>query len=44
MTHTTHVQRTAVVTDAARGIGAAVARRLTGDGLAVDVIDLDEAD
>ncbi|MEU4129954.1 SDR family NAD(P)-dependent oxidoreductase [Streptomyces wuyuanensis] len=28
----------------ARGIGAAVARRLAGDGLAVGVIDLDEAD
>lgn len=29
---------------AARGIGAAVARRLAGDGLAVGVIDLDEAE
>ncbi|MEU7293043.1 SDR family NAD(P)-dependent oxidoreductase [Streptomyces exfoliatus] len=44
MTHTIHVQRTAVVTGAARGFGAAVARRLAGDGLAVGVIDLDEAD
>ncbi|MFK8905976.1 SDR family NAD(P)-dependent oxidoreductase [Streptomyces sp. YS-3] len=44
MTHTTHVQRTAVVTGAARGIGTVVARRLAGEGLAVGVIDLDEAE
>lgn len=36
-------QRTAIVTGAARGIGAAVAKRLTEDGMKVAVLDLDES-
>jgi 3-oxoacyl-[acyl-carrier protein] reductase len=36
-------QKTAIVTGAARGIGAAVARRLSGDGFYVAILDLDEA-
>jgi 3-oxoacyl-[acyl-carrier protein] reductase len=35
--------RTAIVTGGARGIDAAVAARLAADGMAVGVLDLDEA-
>jgi 3-oxoacyl-[acyl-carrier protein] reductase len=38
------VQRVAVVTGGARGIGAAVAKRLAADGMAVAVIDLKDGD
>jgi 3-oxoacyl-[acyl-carrier protein] reductase len=35
--------RTAIVTGGARGIGAAIAKRLSADGLQVAIFDLDEA-
>ena len=37
-------QRIAIVTGGARGIGAAVSRRLAADGMAVAVLDLKESD
>jgi 3-oxoacyl-[acyl-carrier protein] reductase len=43
MTTTDSQSRVAVVTGAARGIGAGVAKRLAADGFAVAIIDLDEA-
>jgi len=40
---TTATSRVAIVTGGARGIGAATALRLAADGMAVGVLDLDEA-
>ena len=40
---TDNTQRVAIVTGGARGIGAATAQRLAADGLAVAVLDLDDA-
>src|SRR5215469_17186543 len=37
-------QRIAIVTGAARGIGAGTAKRLAADGMHVGVLDLNEAD
>jgi 3-oxoacyl-[acyl-carrier protein] reductase len=39
----TEQNRTAIVTGAARGIGAAIAKRFSSDGFNVAVLDLDEA-
>jgi 3-oxoacyl-[acyl-carrier protein] reductase len=42
--HSVMPQRIAIVTGAARGIGAGTAKRLASDGMAVAVLDLNEAD
>ncbi|WP_425554808.1 SDR family NAD(P)-dependent oxidoreductase, partial [Kitasatospora putterlickiae] len=43
MTEQTTTPRVAVVTGAARGLGAATALRLAADGHAVAVLDLEES-
>ena len=43
MGQTDPMTHTAIVTGAARGIGAAIAHRLSQDGLAVALLDMDEA-
>ena len=40
---TQNQQRVAIITGAARGIGAGIARRFAADGMAVAVLDLDES-